>query len=88
MRTFIASTHAELYVIGQPIISDLIDAVVDNDLAGIDKCKTDAQALIIQNAAKQGNIQVGLGWFKRSFYKILEEGGYPPVLTRFAGVQS
>jgi hypothetical protein len=88
MKTFIASTHAELFVIGQPIISGLIDAVVDNDLAGIDKCKTDAQALIIQNAAKQGDIQVGLGWFKRSFYKVLEEGGYFPSLTRFAGVQS
>jgi len=88
MRTFIASTHAELYVIGQPIILDLIDAVVDNDLAGIDKCKTDAQALIIQNAAKQGSVQVGLGAFKNSFYKILEEGGYFPSLTRFAGVQS
>ena len=88
MRTFIASTHAELYVIGQPIISDLIDAVVDNDLAGIDKCKTDAQALIIQNAAKQGDIQVGLGAFKKTFYNVLEEGGYFPSLTRFAGVQS
>jgi len=88
MRTFIASTHAEVFVIGQSIIGELMNAVAHKDLAGIDKCKTDAQALIIQNAAKQGDIQVGLGAFKRSFYQLLEDGGYPPVLTRFAGVQS
>jgi len=88
MRTFIASTKDELFAIGGPIITNLCGAILDNDLAGIDKCKTDAQALIIQNAAKQGDVQVGLAAFKRSFYDILETGGYPRVLTRFAGVQS
>ena len=88
MRTFIASTKDELFAIGGPIITDLMTAIADNDSAGIDKCKTDAQALIIQNAAKQGSVQVGLAAFKRSFYDLLEYAGYPPVLTRFAGVQS
>jgi hypothetical protein len=88
MRTFIASTREEVKAIGQPIINSLLEALITNDLPGIDKCKTDAQALIIQNAAKQGDVRTGLDAFKKQFYILLESSGYAPVLTRFAGVQS
>jgi hypothetical protein len=88
MRTFIASTREEVKAIGQPIINSLLEALITDDSAALDKCKTDAQALIIQNAGKVGDIQVGLATFKQQFYILLESSGYAPVLTRFAGVQS
>jgi hypothetical protein len=88
MKTFIASTREEVKAIGQPIINSLLEALITDDSAALDKCKMDAQALLIQNAAKQGDVQAGLAAFKQQFYILLESSGYPPVLTRFAGVQS